>query len=1168
MVGKLTMAEVVTPLALGGLARYDVDSGAPAQIPPFVTPTECTDHGGLWVKNRFSTCTTGRYEATEYTCTQICTVVGSASFRIRILAWGASGNVRARSMQFLHYLDQFNTFGTGGSFVITIDMGCRPQVTGIGECHIASGRRTASINTLAASTGPQATFQAVSDPAVDPPPGDPDVAVWALANSDYRLTGGTNSGPSDFPYAFRFDSQGVSSRDFRFPGGAVFPQGVPRFMFNRTDASITQSATHVYDALNRPDTTNPAWPGGGKSIPGGGRNDLDYLSRTKNVAEDNANRMIACPANHLGIPDFSGEANDANKSCDEFPFASTHEGAQLTADTGLPQYSRRLIRLRDNSTAGARVGTFYAAQRILHDDSFAVGVYGAPPPDTPVVVNVTGGGQFASAFQAVGGDAVLGQPLGNWFSIDGGQEQDFSSGAIFWSAGTATHATYGAIYSYYRTLGGPGGSMGFPTSDTTVTPDGIGRWNSFQDGRYIHWSPATGPHATWGSVREKWAALDWEKGILGYPVTDVQPFGGGQAGYFAGSKCGNGGLNGSGSAIYSTAATGTHEIHGCIYDRYNSVGGPSRLGLPVSDEGYVFYDDLGQPYGSERVSYLQGAPCGTNYHPFGGNAGIYFSGFGTSFVNGCIFDKYQGLQGPSGMLGLPVQNEIDLGAGRWVSYFSGQKCGNGGPSGSGSAIYHLSSTGTHEIHGCIFDRYVAVGGHDRLGVPVTDELPVFSNQPGGPKVSYLQGAYCGPAGHPYGSGGAIYNSGFGTWFVNGCIYDRYLQLAGPAGALEFPIGNEIQLAPNRWVSYFSGQKCNGGAKNGSGSAIYSTEAGTYDMRGCIYEHYDAVGGPGRLGFPVSPEGYVFYNGLGEPYGSERVSYVQGAPCGTAYHPYGGGGAIYYSGSGTWFVNGCIFDKYQRLGGPPGMLGFPVFDEVDLGGGRWVSYFAGQKCGDDLPNGSGSAIYHSEAGTHEVHGCIYAKYQHIGGHTGSGLGFPTSDEYRDANNNPRSDFQYGYIVWANGQANVYRTGGGGGGGTMPPTVTTLERNTSACPGNDQFYSATDGNGAPINWTYATISHPCIRVSYTPVQTSLTCDYSFYVPNAHATGQIEFKFWWTASDGVPKSFTIWLNENPVSGFQHLVNASNVYRIEFTDANGQGSPYQIGWGADTGHGMRQIC
>jgi hypothetical protein len=90
----------------------------------------------------------------------------------------------------------------------------------------------------------------------------------------------------------------------------------------------------------------------------------------------------------------------------------------------------------------------------------------------------------------------------------------------------------------------------------------------------------------------------------------------------------------------------------------------------------------------------------------------------------------------------------------------------------------------------------------------------------------------------------------------------------------------------------------------------------------------------------------------------------------------------------------------------------------------------------------------------------------------------------------------------------------------------------------------------------------------VQTSLTCDFSFYVPNAHATGQIEFKFWWTPSDGVPKSFTIWLNENPVSGFQHVVSASNVYRIEFTDADGQGSPYEIGWGADMAHGMRQIC
>ncbi|WCI09163.1 hypothetical protein PJ267_04770 [Arthrobacter sp. OVS8] len=50
----------------------------------------------------------------------------------------------------------------------------------------------------------------------------------------------------------------------------------------------------------------------------------------------------------------------------------------------------------------------------------------------------------------------------------------------------------------------------------------MGRYNHFSGSRgsSIYWSPATGAHAVQGAIRAKWASLGWERGRLGYPLTD------------------------------------------------------------------------------------------------------------------------------------------------------------------------------------------------------------------------------------------------------------------------------------------------------------------------------------------------------------------------------------------------------------------------------------------------------------------------------------------------------------------------------------------------------------------------------------------------------------------------------------------------------------------------
>lgn len=79
---------------------------------------------------------------------------------------------------------------------------------------------------------------------------------------------------------------------------------------------------------------------------------------------------------------------------------------------------------------------------------------------------------------------------------------------------------HGEIGVHYRALGGSGSVLGYPTTDETGTPDGIGRYNHFQSGS-IYWTPSTGAHEVHGLIRSFWAAAGWERNAaLGYPISD------------------------------------------------------------------------------------------------------------------------------------------------------------------------------------------------------------------------------------------------------------------------------------------------------------------------------------------------------------------------------------------------------------------------------------------------------------------------------------------------------------------------------------------------------------------------------------------------------------------------------------------------------------------------
>jgi hypothetical protein len=91
--------------------------------------------------------------------------------------------------------------------------------------------------------------------------------------------------------------------------------------------------------------------------------------------------------------------------------------------------------------------------------------------------------------------------------------------SIYFHPDTGAYAVTGPIRARWQELGAEGGLLGYPTSDTLAASDAVGRYNHFQNGS-IYWSPQTGAHEVRGAIRARWAALGWERSVLGYPTSD------------------------------------------------------------------------------------------------------------------------------------------------------------------------------------------------------------------------------------------------------------------------------------------------------------------------------------------------------------------------------------------------------------------------------------------------------------------------------------------------------------------------------------------------------------------------------------------------------------------------------------------------------------------------
>ncbi|MGV9540935.1 glycoside hydrolase domain-containing protein [Nocardia beijingensis] len=134
------------------------------------------------------------------------------------------------------------------------------------------------------------------------------------------------------------------------------------------------------------------------------------------------------------------------------------------------------------------------------------------------------------------------------------------------------------------------------TVGENATPDGIGRYAEFENG-HIYWHPATGAHAIPASLFGKYSALGWEQGALGYPITDLAEFDGGEVQGF------------QGGALYRHGNCKPVWVHGAIRDRWHRSGSETGpFGWPLADEEELAGGEMRQRFEHGQIIWPNKRP--------------------------------------------------------------------------------------------------------------------------------------------------------------------------------------------------------------------------------------------------------------------------------------------------------------------------------------------------------------------------------------------------------------------------------------------------------------------------------------------------------------------------------------------------------------------------------
>ncbi|WP_432542490.1 LGFP repeat-containing protein [Kineococcus sp. SYSU DK002] len=146
--------------------------------------------------------------------------------------------------------------------------------------------------------------------------------------------------------------------------------------------------------------------------------------------------------------------------------------------------------------------------------------------------------------------------------------------------------------------------------------------------------------------------------------------------------------------------------------------------------------------------------------------------------------------------------------------------------------------------------------------------------------------------------------------VHGAIRGRFDALGG-VGTLGVPLTDELRT-PRRPGAYNHFQH---------GSVYWSPATGAHAVRGAIRDRWAALGWENGIGFPTT--------------GDTRT------PVAPGYYTHFEGGSVYWSpATGAHAVRGAIRDAWARQGWENGRLGFPTTDEFSVPGGLRLEFQGG------------------------------------------------------------------------------------------------------------------------------------------------------------------------------------------------------------------------------------
>ncbi|MBC2902449.1 NucA/NucB deoxyribonuclease domain-containing protein [Streptomyces cupreus] len=338
---------------------------ASAAYGPGLSQSDCQNDAAAYrdaghVIDHFNYCLAGYFRVTVLQCTIVngvptnCRVTGTADFRLSSVGRGHNAS---RFASFTDVLDQWRITGNAGSTSMTLNIRCTTTLGSACDASAPTGH-TRTISQWAASNSAYSRFDSPTTGAS----GTHLISryqfrtVLSVAGGD-SVSFGTNN--------FRCDSA-TYIKNTAAGSGCVFPNVTSVFTLN-VNSGATQEALHIYQAQYYPETTTPADPN--KSIPGSVESGRP-LTRTTSATLIDANRDKAGDTCTAYYPAYS---TSSNLDCDEYPYASTHQGASKAGTN----YSARPINDSDNRSGGGQLSAFYSFNRMLDtEDRFYVAITG------------------------------------------------------------------------------------------------------------------------------------------------------------------------------------------------------------------------------------------------------------------------------------------------------------------------------------------------------------------------------------------------------------------------------------------------------------------------------------------------------------------------------------------------------------------------------------------------------------------------------------------------------------------------------------------------------------------------------------------------------------------------------------------------------------------------